>query len=226
MAEQQSSSKGNTLIGAVIGIALMLGGVYLDKVLHVAHEGGATEHVGGEHAGQWTVPFLNKLDEMGLPLNPGITLATLGVLLIVMPVIKYFYVTPLQSAIDERNNNLETTFSEVETLRNEMTTMKGDYEKRIAATEAEAREKINAQIKEAQSLRQSLMAEAAAKSDALVKQAQEEIASEKAKVLGELRNYVTDLSLTAAEKVIGANMDTAANRKLVADFIADLEVKA
>jgi F-type H+-transporting ATPase subunit b len=225
MAEQQSSSKGSALPGIIIGAVLMFGGVYLDKVLHVAHEAGATPHA-GEHTGQWTVAFLNKLDDMGLPINPGITLATIGVLLIVMPAVKYFYITPLKNAIDERNNNLESTFNEVETLRNEMTTMKSDYEKRIASTEAEAREKINAQIKEAQALRQSLMAEAAAKSDALVKQAQEEIASEKAKVLGELRNHVTDLSLTAAEKVVGANMDTAANRKLIADFIADLEVKA
>lgn len=156
----------------------------------------------------------------------GKTIGSIGVFISLFPVIESFFVKPLTAAIDERNTNLETTFSEVETLRNEMTTMKGDYEKRIATTEAEAREKINAQIKEAQSLRQSLMAEAAAKSDALVKQAQEEIASEKAKVLGELRNHVTDLSLTAAEKVVGANMDTAANRKLIADFIADLEVKA
>ena len=156
----------------------------------------------------------------------GKTIGSIGVFIALFPVIESFFVKPLTAAIDERNTNLETTFSEVETLRNEMTTMKGDYEKRIATTEAEAREKINAQIKEAQSLRQSLMAEAAAKSDALVKQAQEEIASEKAKVLGELRTHVTDLSLTAAEKVVGANMDTAANRKLLADFIADLEVKA
>jgi F-type H+-transporting ATPase subunit b len=156
----------------------------------------------------------------------GKTIGSIGVFIALFPVIESFFVKPLTAAIDERNTNLETTFSEVETLRNEMTTMKGDYEKRIATTEAEAREKINAQIKEAQSLRQSLMAEAAAKSDALVKQAQEEIASEKAKVLGELRTHVTDLSLTAAEKVVGANMDTAANRKLIADFIADLEVKA
>jgi F-type H+-transporting ATPase subunit b len=156
----------------------------------------------------------------------GKTIGSIGVFIALFPVIESFFVKPLTAAIDERNTNLETTFTEVETLRNEMTTMKGDYEKRIATTEAEAREKINAQIKEAQSLRQSLMAEAAAKSDALVKQAQEEIASEKAKVLGELRTHVTDLSLTAAEKVVGANMDTAANRKLIADFIADLEVKA
>ena len=156
----------------------------------------------------------------------GKTIGSIGVFIALFPVIESFFVKPLTAAIDERNTNLESTFSEVETLRNEMTTMKGDYEKRIATTEAEAREKINAQIKEAQALRQDLMAEAAAKSDALVKQAQEEIASEKAKVLGELRTHVTDLSLTAAEKVVGANMDTAANRKLVADFIADLEVKA
>ena len=102
--------------------------------------------------------------------------------------------------------------------------MKSDYEKKLAASESDAREKINAQIKEAQALRQTLMAEAASKSDALIKQAQEEIAGEKSKALREIQVHVTDMALLAAEKVVGKNMDTDTNRKLVADFIKDLEV--
>lgn len=221
MAQEQSSSKGLAIVNIVIGIVLMAGGVMIDKSLHAAHEGAAE---GAAHAAQWNVEFLNKLDEMGLPINPGITVATIGVLLITFPLIKYFYTGPLKAALDERNSNLESTFSEVESLRNEMTTLKNDYEKRLAATEAEAREKINAQIKEAQALRQSLMAEATEKSDAMIKQAQEEIAAEKAKAITEIRVHVTDLALAAAEKVVGKNMDSDTNRKLVADFISDLEV--
>ncbi len=221
MAQEQSSSKGLAIVNIVIGIVLMVGGVAIDKSLHAVHEG-ATE--GASHAAQWNVEFLNKLDEMGLPINPGITVATIGVLLITFPLIKYFYTGPLKAALDERNSNLESTFSEVESLRNEMTTLKNDYEKRLAATEAEAREKINAQIKEAQALRQSLMAEATDKSDAMIRQAQEEIAAEKAKAITEIRVHVTDLALAAAEKVVGKNMDSDTNRKLVADFISDLEV--
>jgi F-type H+-transporting ATPase subunit b len=226
MAQEQSSSRGLAVVNLIIGAVLMVGGVMLDKALRPDSHGAAdAAHGAGEHAAQWKVEFLNKLDSMGLPLNPGITVATIGVLLIVFPVIKYFYTNPLQAALDERNHNLESTFAEVESLRNEMTTMKSDYEKRIATTEAEAREKINAQIKEAQTLRQSLMAEAADKSDALIKQAQEEIAGEKAKALTEIRVHVTELALGAAEKVVNKNLDTELNRKLISDFISDLEVK-
>lgn len=226
MAQEQSSSKGIPyIVTALIGIAMMAGGVYCEKTYHVAQSAGESAHEAAEHL-TWVGPlaFQNDLEKMGLPLNLAITFATIGVLLITFPLIKYFYTGPLKAALDERNSNLESTFSEVESLRNEMTTLKNDYEKRLAATEAEAREKINAQIKEAQALRQSLMAEATEKSDAMIKQAQEEIAAEKAKAITEIRVHVTDLALAAAEKVVGKNMDSDTNRKLVADFISDLEV--
>ncbi len=214
-----------------LGIILMVAGMILDKSLRVPHEKyeelvreAIAKGLPESSVGHWNVDFLNQLDHMGLPLNPGITVATIGVFFITFPLIKMFYTGPLKTALDERNHNLESTFAEVEALRSEMTTLKNDYEARLATTEAEAREKINAQIKEAQALRQSLMAEAASKSDALIKQAQEEIATEKAKAITEIRVHVTDLALAAAEKVVGKNMDSDTNRKLVADFISDLEV--
>ena len=58
----------------------------------------------------------------------------------------------------------------------------------------------------------------------MIKQAQEEIAGERVKALRDIQVHVTDLALIAAEKVVGKNMDNDTNRKLVADFIKDLEV--
>ena len=165
-----------------------------------------------------------NLKVIGIDFQPGKTLGSIGMFLILFPVIQSFFIAPLATAIEERNSNLENTFSEVESMRSEMSSMKSEYEKKLAATEADAREKINNQIKEAQSLRQNLMAEAASKSDALIKQAQDEIAGEKAKAVREIQVHVTDLALAAAEKVVGKNMDTDLNRKLVSDFIKDLEV--
>jgi F-type H+-transporting ATPase subunit b len=221
MSQDNSTSKGSALPGVIIGAILMFGGMYLNSKITLTEE---QMKEAGEHAGHFNVAFLNTLEHQGLPVNPAITLATIGVLLITFPAIKAFYTGPLKASLDERNGNLEATFAEVEGLRSEMTAMKSDYEKRMAATEADAREKINAQIKEAQTLRQSLMAEAASKSDAMIKQAQDEIAGEKAKALREIQIHVTDLALAAAEKVVGKNMDSDTNRKLVADFIKDLEV--
>ena len=201
----------------------MVGGMFWNSKISRSDEE-VKAAIGTKEAGHFNVPALNSLEEQGLPVNPAITLATIGVLLITFPMIKAFYTGPLKASLDERNGNLEATFEEVESLRNEMTSMKSDYEKKLAASEAEAREKINAQIKEAQALRQSLMAEAATKSDAMIKQAQEEIAGERVKALRDIQVHVTDLALIAAEKVVGKNMDNDTNRKLVADFIKDLEV--
>jgi F-type H+-transporting ATPase subunit b len=162
----------------------------------------------------------------GLDLNLGMTVAMIGMLLVLFPVIRTFYVQPLEDAIHERNSNLEHTFSEAESLKTTMTQMRADYERRLAQTEAEAREQIQAQIKEAQQLRQTLMSEATAKADEMVKRASQEIEAERNRVMAELRLEVVNLTLGATEKLLGENIDSAKNRRLVEEFIDKVEVKA
>ena len=188
----------------VIGLLLMAGGTYIATKVHIG--------------------FTEKLGEMGIPLDLGRTLATIGVFLIVFPLIKTFFTDPLQAAIGERNTNLEQTFAEAEALRAEMTKLRTDYEQQLAAANAAAQEHIAAQIKEAQGLRQTLMNEAAGRADAMIEKAQQEIASERERILGGLRGQVVSVALAAAEKIIGENMDTERNRKLVDEFVSDLEV--
>ena len=100
---------------------------------------------------------------VGIDFNLGKTVSWIGVLLIAFPVINALFISRLEEAIQERTVHLEATFSEAENLRAEMNKMRQEYEQRLVATEAEAREQIQAQIREAQNLRQQLMAEAVAK---------------------------------------------------------------
>lgn len=205
MSKSDNSSSAAKYIGIVIGVVMMVGGWYLSKQMH-----------GNE--------FLTKLEEQGIPLDPGKTISAIGVFLILFPVIRSFFINPLADAIDERTSNLERTFSEAEDLRNEMTKMKQEYEQRLVQTEASAREQIQAQIREATTLRQTLMAEATAKADEMVKKAQEEIALEKDKVMTALRLEVVNLTLGATEKILGQSMDDEKNRRLVQEFIEKAEV--
>jgi len=168
--------------------------------------------------------FYKKLEHQGIFLDLGKTVAYIGVFLILFPVLKSFFFDALTDAIKGRTSELEKTFSEAENLRAEMTRLRQDYEQKIQATEAEAREQIQAQIREAQELRQQLMAEASAKAEQLLAAAQQEIEAEKHRVLTELRLRAVDMTITAAEKLIGENMDTERNRKLVDEFIEKVEV--
>jgi F-type H+-transporting ATPase subunit b len=156
--------------------------------------------------------------------NFGVTVATIGVLLVVLPAIDAFYIKPFQNAINERNSALEHTFSEAENLRTEMRQLKTEYEARLVETEARAREQIQQQIREAQELRTRLMAEATEKAEELMRRAHEEISSERDHVLTQIRVDVVNLALSATERILGENVDDARNRKLVEEFIDKVEV--
>jgi len=203
MSSEQKPSK-SPIPGIIIGVIFMVAGTYVSVNI--------------------TKGPLEALAKQGILLDPGKTLGVVGVFLVLFPAIKVFYLNPLTEAINRRNSDIERTFSEAEDLRTQMTAMKSDYEQRLARTEAEAREQIQNQIKEAQSLRGQLMQEAASKADELVKKAQEEIENEKTRVMFEIRSAVVNLTLTATERVLGENMTDDRNRKLVEEFINTVEV--
>ncbi|HVT13552.1 MAG TPA: F0F1 ATP synthase subunit B [Fimbriimonadaceae bacterium] len=209
MATENNSRK---LTGGEIGVktALMIFGLILIALGYFVY---------GE---SWTTPEMFA----GLGLDLSKVIVNVGFFLLFIQVINIYFYTPLREAIEERNQELETTFSEAETLKTTMAQMRSDYERRLAQTEAEAREQIQAQIKEAQQLRQTLMAEAGEKADELVKKANQEIEAEKARVMGDLRLGVVNLTLAATEKLLGENVDSAKNRRLVEEFIDKIEVKA
>src|SRR2546423_4566106 len=188
----------------LVGVVLMVLGTYIATSVHLG--------------------FVDALNKQGIPLDPGRTIAVIGVLLILFPLVNTFYLKPLVDAINIRNTELERTFTEAEQLRQQMNTMRSEYEQRLVATEAEAREQIQAQIREAQNLRTQLMAEASAKADELVKKASEEIEAEKSRVMIALRTEVVNLTLTATEKILNENMNDDRNRRLVEDFIKAVEV--
>jgi F-type H+-transporting ATPase subunit b len=206
MSTSQKASPIKTLLIVAFGLGLAFLGYYISVKVDI--------------------PFQHSLVEQGIPLDIGKTISMIGMFLFLFPALNFFYFKPLGTAIHDRTTALEKTFTEAEQLRAEMTQMRADYERRLAATEADAREQIQAQIKEAQALRQTLMSEAAAKADDLVRRATQEIEAEKARVLVELRLEVVNLALGATEKLIGENMDSAKNRRLVEEFIDKIEVTA
>lgn len=192
------------LAGVVIGAIIMVAGAWFSANVHPE--------------------FQTKLAEQGIPLDLGKTVSTIGVFIILFPVIDFFFLTPLRQAINARTTELETTFTEAEQLRSEMTRMKTDYDRRLTETEAAAREQIQAQVKEAQALRSRLESEAASRAEDMKRRASEEIESDRRRVMTELRIEVVNLTLGATEKLLGENMDTDKNRRLVEEFIEKVEV--
>lgn len=195
-----------------VGIGLGIGGFQLS---HLAHE-----------PGNGVYDLTHKMEEMGVPIDFGLTIAVIGVFLALFPVIQSFYVQPLEDAVNERNSKLEATFSEAMTLREDMATMKSDYEARLAKAEADARAAIQDEIKKAQDLRSQMQAEVAAQRSEMLAKAEEEIAGHRSRVVNDLRIQTVNLTMQATEKLIGTRLDADADRKLIEEFIERAEVPA
>ncbi|MBI5705492.1 MAG: F0F1 ATP synthase subunit B [Armatimonadetes bacterium] len=195
-----------TLFIVIVGLALAFAGWYVSTEVHLA--------------------FQESLASQGIPLDLGKTVSMIGMFLILFPVLNMFYFKPLGDAIHGRTTELERTFAEATEMRAEMAQLKSDYEKRIVQTEAEARESIQATIREAQSLRDQLRSDAVKQAEELKKTAIAEIEQEKQKIMGDLRLHVVNLTLQATERLVGESMDDAKSRRLVEEFIDKVEATA
>jgi len=152
-------------------------------------------------------------------------LVTIGVLIFMIPVVDALFLTPLKEALDARTKYLEDTYAEAEGLKQRMESLRAAYEEKLAKSEAEARSQIQTALHEAQQMKEQILNEARKQAEEIRKQAQEDIAREREKMLVDLRTHVVEMTLIATEKLIGARLDEETNRRLVEEFIENVEVK-
>lgn len=141
-----------------------------------------------------------------------------GFLLLFWLLSKYLF-GPLTQVIDERERRVKEKMDEAERNSLEMQTMRDEYQRRIAAIENDARDRIQSATREALAAKDELLASARSEADKLLERSRQEIGLEKQKAMVELRDKVTDLAILAAEKLIEKSIDDKAHRALIDDII-------
>lgn len=126
---------------------------------------------------------------------------------------------PINQVVEERQQDVRVTYDKLEAEQRQMQELKTEYEQRLAAIEAEAREKIQSAIKEAQTIRDQIVSEANTRSRDMITRAEQEVEREKQQAMVAIREQVVDLAMGATTKIIGDGLDESRQRKLIADFI-------
>ena len=96
-----------------------------------------------------------------------------------------------------------------------------EHKRQIAAARNEAQDILAKAKTVSQKERETLLAKAR-EYDALLNRARKDIDAEKEKAILALRREAVELSIAAASRVIEANLDTEANRRLVTEFLESL----
>ena len=134
---------------------------------------------------------------------------------IVLFILKKYAWKPILKSLDERNNSIQNALDEAKKARDEMSNLKADNEKIIAAAKTE-RDNI---LKEAREIKDKMIAEAkeraSKEADKLVTAARENIQNEKMAAITELKNQVAHLSIEIAEKILKQELSEKDKQKTV-----------
>ena len=159
-----------------------------------------------------------------LTVDGGLVIWTLIVFGLLLYVLKRNAWPVLLAAVREREQKLERQLAEAEKNRAEAAALLEEHKRLLAAAKGEAQEILNKAKTVAEKERATLLAKAREEYERLLARARKEIDEEKEKALLALRQEAVDLSIAAAAKLLDANLDTEANRRLVTEYLAGLEL--
>ena len=156
-------------------------------------------------------------------INAGLIFWTILVFLVLLGLLWRFGWPALLKSVEERERRIQQQLDEAERARAEATRLLEEHKRTIAAARAEAQELVAKARAVAEKERETLLAKAREEYELLLGRARKEIGDEKEKAILELRREAVDLSIAAASKLVEAKLDTAANRRLVMEYLSTLE---
>jgi F-type H+-transporting ATPase subunit b len=142
--------------------------------------------------------------------------------LIILAGLWKFGMPAVRGAMEQRTERIRNSLDEAEKAKADAEAVRADYQRQLSEARGEASRIIEEARQQADAVRRDLVQRAEAEAQELRQRNAEQLESERARVLGELRGQVAVLAVDAAERVVRANLDTEANRRLVEDYISNL----
>lgn len=145
---------------------------------------------------------------------------------ILVAILAKFAYKPLLNVMQERQDRIARDLEGAEKARISAEQLEAEYKQQMVAARQEAQTILDKAAKQAEAQTQAQLQEVREQISREKAQAQEEIIREREKAMRELRQEVVSLSVAVAGKVIGKNIDSDTNSKLISEAIEKLDSKS
>ena len=156
-------------------------------------------------------------------INTGLIFWTLLIFGLLLVLLWRFAWPAVLKSVEDREQRIQRQLDEAERARAEAAKLLEEHKRVVAAAKAEAQEIVTKAKAVAQKEREALVARGREEQEGLLERARAEIEAEKEKAILALRREAVDLSIAAASKLVEANLDSEANRRLVTEYLNSLE---
>jgi len=157
---------------------------------------------------------------MGLGISLPTLLVQIVAFVILLVILYFFAYKPVLKMLDERARKIKDSMDEVQKVKEQATQTEEEFKKKIEAASKEGQEVISKAMRTGEEARKRAQEEAKLEAQGLVEKARVEIQRERNEAIGELRQEFADLTIVAAEKVIGKSLDKETHRQII-DSVLD-----
>jgi F-type H+-transporting ATPase subunit b len=143
--------------------------------------------------------------------------------LLLLYLLNRFLFKPLLARMDERSSKIEQGLEDAEVAARDRELARAEREAAVSEARKEAAEMLARANKIAEDTRNEILTDARTEAEKVSARAREEITAEKDRAMAELRSQVADLALIAAGRLVRSEMDGATQRRLVEEFLAEVQ---
>lgn len=149
-------------------------------------------------------------------------LATLINFLILFFVAKRFLIGPVMKIIQDRQTEIDNLYSDANKAKADAEAMQSEYQTKLNDAQATGERIVKEAVTRGQNREEEIIREANREAAAIKDKAAADIAMEKKKALNDAKDEISEIAMAIAGKVVGRELNTADQSKLVDEFINGL----
>lgn len=161
--------------------------------------------------------------ELSELLNAKEIIAQIISFLLVLFLLRAFAWKKLLKLLDDRKERIASEFKSIKEAKEDISQLKAEYDTKLSAIEDAARLKIQEAINEGRVIAQEIKEKSQNDAKIILAKAKENIEIEISKAKEELKEKVVDLTISATEHIIREKMTAEKDKKLVSEFLEELD---
>jgi F-type H+-transporting ATPase subunit b len=148
---------------------------------------------------------------------------TVVIFLILLVILAKFAFPPILGYAAAREQRIQEALDAARRDREEAQKQLEEQRQAVVAARDEAQRIIGDAQKAAERVRADLLEKARGEQEEILKRAKSEIEAEKSRAIDSLRKEAVDLAIAAASKLVEAKLDTAEDRRIVTEFLSNID---
>ena len=145
-----------------------------------------------------------------------------GFLIFLFLIRKYAW-GPVLDTLEARRAKIVGDLAHAEKEKQDAAALKADLDRQLKGIEAQARQKIQEAVSEGQRIAADIKSDAQTQARARLERAEADIQTERLKAEKALQEDVAKMAVQGAEKILKKKLDEAEQRRLIAEYVAEVK---